>query len=86
MGRSDDPWDRPTQPDRDVHYRIGLLMARVQELDDRITALENLHDDAVRMRTTEKRSLRPTVERIGVSAFVAGVVAGIVQGLAQFFR
>jgi len=79
---------RPSGEQRDIHYRHGLLMAefarlseRTETLEHRVEALEGLLDQS-RMR----RSIRPTVERIGVSAFVAGVVAGIVQGVAQFFR
>ncbi len=55
-------------------------MAEVQQLAARVDALEHLAD------MPRRRSMRPAFERIGVSAFVAGIVAGVVQGLAQFFR
>lgn len=58
-------------------------MAEVRGLTARVEALERLQDGEAR---APRRSMRPTVERIGVSAVVAGIVAGIVQGLAQFFR
>ena len=70
---------------RDIHYRHGLLMVEVGKLTERVEALERLFDNQARA-LPPRRSMRPTVERIGVSAVVAGVVAGIVQGLAQFFR
>lgn len=84
MSGDDDPWNRPTKRDgaRDIHFRHGLLMADVARLAERIEALERIADRQAHAR----RSMRPTVERVGTSALVAGIVAGIVQGLAQFFR
>jgi hypothetical protein len=83
-GDDDDPWNRPTQRDgaRDIHFRHGLLMGDVARLADRVDALERIADRQAHAR----RSMRPAVERIGVSAVVAGIVAGIVQGLAQLLR
>lgn len=84
MGNNEQ-WERPTAPGslKDIHYRHGLLLREVAALRERLEAVECLLDQqAVRPR----RSIRPTVERIGVSAIVAGVVAGVVQGLAQLFR
>lgn len=74
MPRGDEP--------RDIHHRHGLLMRDVQELRDRVEALERLHDDDAR----RARSIRPKVESIGVSVFVSGAVAGLVQGLAAMLR
>jgi hypothetical protein len=80
----DDPWTRPTQRDgtRDIHYRHGLLMGDVARLSERIEALERIADRQAHAR----RSMRPTVERMGASAIVAGIVAGIVQGIALLLR
>ena len=86
MGRNDDrsdPWNRETKPDHrpDIHYRHGLLMREVAELRERVEALETLNDEMHRRRG----SIRPTVERVSVSAVVAGIVAALVQ-LAQLIR
>jgi len=67
---------------RDIHFRHGQLLAEVAQLTARVETLETL----IELQTRTRRSMRPTVERIGISAVVAGVVAGIVQGLAQLFR
>lgn len=57
-------------------------MREFAALNERVEALEKLYD----LQQSRRRSIRPTVERVGSTAIIAGIVAGILQAVAQLFR
>lgn len=76
-------WSReaPTNPNRrDLDGIVGRLMRKVQDLEERVSYLENYGVPK------PKPSIIPTVKTGGLALIVSAIVTGIVQGLAQLWR